>query len=322
MTRAQERLIISGGCPKRPAQGTFFRFLQSVTTSKVGSSDCENVTVGSVSFPHTLSESAGFLSVKSEQQIPVMKSPPDLRLWIDGWAAREKSWLGYNSTSTYLTPTSQTKKIYPVKKFSGTEGLGALPGILTHRVLETWDFKDDLERLRNRIEEICDRGIPSEKYGESASIRAEVFKMLETFHSSPIYRILQGATIIGREVPFTVPWDCVSESGQAIKGFSCVMEGVIDLVYQLNGQYWVADYKTDHLSEKDLSTKVTYYQEQMGIYKQAARRCLGLHEVKCHLFFFTTWKSHSSVVVVLRREGYECEIDRGCDHYLGWVAFR
>ena len=50
---------------------------------------------------------------------------------------------------------------------------------------------------------------------------------------------LRSATILGREVPFIMPWDDRQ-----------VMEGVIDLIYRLDGELWIADYKTDETAEE------------------------------------------------------------------------
>ena len=59
--------------------------------------------------------------------------------------------------------------------------------------------------------------------------------MLEVFIRSDIFRVLREATIVGREVPFAIPWS-TSESRHA------VMEGIIDLVYRLNGDIWIAEH--------------------------------------------------------------------------------
>ena len=295
MTRAQERLIISGGCPKRPVKGTFLSFLQSVTASKIEDSHCETITVGSVTIPKTVTNSVGLISESVERGGRTLTRPQDLSSWLNRWGIREKNWVESNAMPTYLNPTSQSHSLHQAREFQGTngytEGSRALIGILTHRVLETWDFLHNVDQLRGRVEEVCEYGIPSEQLQKRTAIFEEVYEILQVFLTSSIYPMLQRAIIVGREVPFTISWDCVPKTGQAIKGSSRVMEGVIDLVYQVDEQWWIADYKTDHVLEKEIPSKATYYQEQTNIYKNAARRCLGLQEVKCHLIFLRLGKA-------------------------------
>lgn len=64
-----------------------------------------------------------------------------------------------------------------------------------------------------------------------------------------------------------------------------MMEGVIDIIYRLDGTIWIADYKTDRTSPAEVSEKATVYASQALIYREAAARCLGLSQVSCQLVF-------------------------------------
>ena len=66
------------------------------------------------------------------------------------------------------------------------------------------------------------------------------------------------------------------------------MEGVIDLVYRLDGQVWIADYKTDLVSERELASQAAEYQVQARIYREAVSRCLGLDKVNFQFLFLRT----------------------------------
>ena len=120
---------------------------------------------------------------------------------------------------------------------------------------------------------------------EAQQIFPELVKIFQVFYASEPYRTIQGATILGREVPFAVPWDCSNDSNRAIKSPSSVMEGVIDLIYQVNGQVWVADYKTDDIEDDDMTRHVSRYETQAKVYRDAASQCLGLTQVGCQLLF-------------------------------------
>jgi ATP-dependent helicase/nuclease subunit A len=64
-----------------------------------------------------------------------------------------------------------------------------------------------------------------------------------------------------------------------------VMEGVIDLIYRLDGITWIADYKTDQLAAPEASSRAVRYSEQAAIYREAATRCLGLSHVSFQFVF-------------------------------------
>ncbi len=52
------------------------------------------------------------------------------------------------------------------------------------------------------------------------------------------------------------------------------MEGVIDVLYEKEGNLYLADYKTDHVQRKDLSSVMEHYYHQAEIYSEAVCRSL------------------------------------------------
>ena len=89
--------------------------------------------------------------------------------------------------------------------------------------------------------------------------------MFSTFLSSSYYDRLRHATIVGQEVPFIVPWN----DGEQI------MEGVIDLLYRLDGHLWIVDYKTDRLERDEVGQRAEVYREQATVYTKAIAQSLG-----------------------------------------------
>jgi ATP-dependent helicase/nuclease subunit A len=77
-----------------------------------------------------------------------------------------------------------------------------------------------------------------------------------------------------------MPWD----NGQ-------VMEGVMDILYRLDGQLWVADYKTDAVEAADVTSHAERYRTQGQIYKRAATRCLREESVRFHCLFLHCGKA-------------------------------
>jgi ATP-dependent helicase/nuclease subunit A len=88
--------------------------------------------------------------------------------------------------------------------------------------------------------------------------------ILTAFLSSEFYARMPTATILGREIPFVIPW----HEGQ-------VMEGVIDLMYRFDGRIWIADYKTDRITAGETRARAQQYALQATAYRAAAERCLG-----------------------------------------------
>ena len=62
------------------------------------------------------------------------------------------------------------------------------------------------------------------------------------------------------------------------------MEGVIDVIYRLDGEVWVADYKTDAVSTDQAAGRAEQYRVQSEVYKAAVKQGLGT-EPRFHFFF-------------------------------------
>ena len=50
------------------------------------------------------------------------------------------------------------------------------------------------------------------------------------------------------------------------------MEGVIDLIYRLDGELWIVDYKTDEISADQAAARAEQYRTQSEVYKAAVRQ--------------------------------------------------
>ncbi|MCA9474044.1 MAG: UvrD-helicase domain-containing protein [Nitrospirales bacterium] len=289
MTRAQERLILSGACPKRQASGTFFRLLEAAASQPIGSLESGEVLFGSTAIPLSLLEVSEHSRAQAGQAVSAKTTAIDLSCWKTSWETRDRIWNILKATPTSMTPTSLTLKRRTVPLQNGqaetSRQKGIQVGVLAHRILERWNFSQDSNRLENHIASLCRQGLQREKNEVRENIRQDLTDLFKKFMASSIYQRLERSTIIGREVPFTIPWDCLQDSGIAINEIQGVMEGVIDLVYEYEGQTWILDYKTDRIEEKEISDRMHSYRTQAKIYQQAVRYCLGLQDVKCQLLF-------------------------------------
>jgi ATP-dependent helicase/nuclease subunit A len=142
-------------------------------------------------------------------------------------------------------------------------------------VLEEWDFAADPGRLSHLVRAVVRRSSQPGWTDDLVQLEGELQTLLTAFAGSKPYAELKRAEILAREVPFCIPW---GKDGQ-------VMEGVMDLVYRLDGRVWIADYKTDRVEPDELADRAARYGPQAAVYRAAVARCLGLADVGFQFIF-------------------------------------
>lgn len=154
--------------------------------------------------------------------------------------------------------------------------VGAFIGTLAHRLLEQWNFADDSGKAIDQVASMCAE-LDSDNTYDASEISSIIQEMLKVFAKSEIYQMLRAATIVGREIPFAIPWHTSSPQPSALctQHVISTMEGTIDLVYRLNGDIWIADYKTDRITSDEIAGRAEEYRLQAQIYTEAVSQCLG-----------------------------------------------
>jgi ATP-dependent helicase/nuclease subunit A len=192
--------------------------------------------------------------------------------------ARKIEWETRRTTLRRLTPSSlSSRRPEAHVPRIGTEreaDLSRLIGVSAHAVLEQWDFTGPLTAISRAIEQAIHRTVAQAYPALLAAVREDLTLVFKGFFSSEPYRILQLATVLGREVPFVMP-----------VGEDQTMEGVIDLIYQLDGRIWIADYKTDDVAAEDVRGRVDRYRPQAESYARAVARSLGVPSIASQLIF-------------------------------------
>ena len=290
MTRAKERLILSCGVPDRLPRGSFLGILKEAADSPIGSAEHREIQIGEMVMPQTIDSQPDPIAGKKLKGLPdKLHDPPNMEGVWKQWNLRERRWNSTNSIKRFLTPTSlldSENRIVPSRRReSPANSQGRVIGTLAHSILEVWDFTSDFEQIQDIMARISQGGLLPEFTQNSGNLQSELLEIFRAFHTSEPYRNLQGATIVGREIPFVIPWDCSEPHDQDIKSQTRVMEGVIDLAYKLDGDWWIADYKTDYLEDGFPTHRATKYEEQAKIYRDAAAQCLGLTDIGCQLIF-------------------------------------
>jgi ATP-dependent helicase/nuclease subunit A len=147
-------------------------------------------------------------------------------------------------------------------------------GVCAHAVLERWDFSKPCSEISTVIERACRRHVAPDYPQLMCNVTEDLTAIFDKFLSSEPYTRLQRATVLGREVPFVMPF-----------GEDRMMEGVIDVIYRLDDRIWIADYKTDDVAAEDVQARADRYRSQADSYSQAVAGALGLSSVSFQLIF-------------------------------------
>ncbi len=286
MTRAKERLILSGAQTSRSATGNFLSLLRGVIGEAVGSREASELPVGEGRMTQVvLPADEGRPRARVAQE---RASRPGDEL--DGFEARRQSraarWVHCRDRPTVLTPSMlEGPRHGPTgagSQVAGDRGLASTVGSLVHKALECWNYRNGVEVLLEQFTQGAGGWIPEEFQGRSAELIKEVRDVLKAFARSAAYAELRDATILGREVPFIMPWPGPPPT---------LMEGRIDLLYEKDGGLWVADYKTDRLAESEVAARLDTYRPQAQAYTEAVRQAVGRTPAGFNLIFLRLGKS-------------------------------
>jgi len=269
MTRAREHLTVSCAATARRGGGSFLSMLEEA--------------VGELTLSHgTGIVPSGTGHIRIKVLVESLEPPKqdraegrkklrefDWTAYADLWGRRINYFKKAIRTPLFVTPTllkareeEVTEGAPQSERRSGTREQALLIGDFAHKFLQHWDFSVNPETFRDRLQSFMTR-YPLEGLDRNGSaIQAELEEMFRGFFSSPAYEELRTSQILGREVPLLIPWKAQ------------VMEGVIDVLYEKEGNLYLADYKTDRVQRKDLSSVMERYYHQAEIYSEAVCRSL------------------------------------------------
>ncbi|MDO8546972.1 MAG: 3'-5' exonuclease, partial [Nitrospirales bacterium] len=268
MTRAKERLILSGALTGRSSSGNFLSLLRDVIGEAVGSRDATELSVGEGGLTQAILPADEGRPRERAAKERAPRSADDVSGFEARRQARAERWAQCRERPVVLTP-STLKSLPRGPSGVGSQvegGLAAEIGKLAHKAMEQWSYREEVKVMLEKFLKDAGRWIPEEFQGRSAEIMSEVQDVLKTFARSEAYAELQGATILAREVPFMMPWSGLPPA---------IMEGRIDLLYEKDGGLWVADYKTDRITEAEVVGRMETYRPQAEAYTKAVRQSFG-----------------------------------------------
>ena len=278
MTRAKELVLLSASVTARSVGENVLDWLQGIGIGEVGSATTQALKIGSSAIPHRVVPAPD--RKWPRRSLATMAATPviDPATIAELWNKRTARWEAARARSRHVTPTSLSQNAEPVGPRPLTSAhdpqASRLVGVVAHRILERWDFANAPSRLLDQIPPSLQNLLSPEDELHAPVIADSLIEIFTRFGRSDSYARLRSATIVGREVPFIMAW-----------GERQVMEGVIDLIYRLDGRTWIADYKTDQVTESEAPHRAIRYSQQAAIYREAGSRCLGLSEVSFQFLF-------------------------------------
>ncbi len=267
MTRARECLVLSGALPKRRVRGALLDLLEEAAGAELGGSEQADIPVGGVGLRQTILKGDDRPPSRPREQPKVLEDSATDQAFSDRWAQRDRIWEALRAEPLIVSPSDFIQQ--PVRMGREEAGRARLSvsgktvGTMVHRLLQYWDFDAEVEP---QVAVITRASLALDEQEETTeqAIVEEVQTLLRAFARSPAYARLRNATVIGREVPFLRPWN---EGRQ-------ILEGVIDLLYRLDGQLWIADYKTDMIPLDQVAARADTYREQARLYQAAVAQSL------------------------------------------------
>ncbi|MDD5434615.1 MAG: UvrD-helicase domain-containing protein [Nitrospira sp.] len=313
MTRARESLIISGTMYGSMNRNCFMSMIKDVAGDSVGEESVDEIVLGRGRIKQTIirQELLERYKAKEDNKRTELTGSKAFLTGYGGieelaglWERRAKNYSDTAGKSIFISPTKMEKES-AVDDVPGTIGTrpavdsvrgralnamdrAVLIGKVVHYILEHWDFRNDKlymggpqgDMIPGDVpEDLIARFMPQQTEVVISSVKEEIKGIMKNFLLSPAYKELKGAEIIGREVPFTMPWD-----GQ-------VMEGFMDVIFKDGEGIYIADYKTDRVQESEMDNKAIEYSLSGRIYIEVVKRCLGINASGFKLIFLRAGKS-------------------------------
>jgi ATP-dependent helicase/nuclease subunit A len=234
----------------------------------------------------TLFEAEMIENVELPLDLNIQAMKPSLTITLADYQRNTKNkqeWLEERKTNSYDTwsPTKD-KDFSQLAGVERDEGGGMNWGTLIHAVLEKVVKGYDVHHyIRQALQ----------KYDIPIEREDEVNLIIDSFRQTKIWEEVFSASEVLTEVPFSVSinkednlymqMDRQVESSEPV-----FVKGVIDLVYKLEDNWVIVDYKTDRpTNEEDFQRLQEFYQGQISFYKNAWGKLTNEKVSRAELFF-------------------------------------
>lgn len=187
-----------------------------------------------------------------------------------------------------VEPIFHDEEVYPLlpKFLQEKEVLtGASRGSAYHRVMELLDFTRDYDEaaLEEELEKQAKRGFLSEDM-RACICKADVLRFLESSLGKRMKRAAENG-LLHAEQPFVLGIDATEIYPELSEAEMVLLQGIIDVYFEEDGELVVADYKTDKVQKaQELKEK---YRVQLECYARALERLTGKHVKEKIIYSFT-----------------------------------
>ncbi len=288
LTRAKEKLIVTAVVPASKKTGAF-----EFTDKKMTETEIENASSYIKIIAPVIKESKNPLWTYHEYEagtvcpaVPEIQAEkadvdPDsirdsINTLLDKYSAVKKPVVARTKTSVsdLKGHGGFSSKLQKLPSFMNTEQKGGAEfGTLVHRVMEKIDIT---------------KSIPDEVMRITGEENKTIVQKVQGFFESPLGKRALKSNI-KRETPFEIKIPATDFQGQEIEGETMLLQGVIDMYFEEDGQIVLVDYKTDKcLSMDELFEK---YSVQLKWYMEAIKRLLK-KEVK-EVFIYSFYLNES-----------------------------
>ncbi|MFO0773611.1 MAG: UvrD-helicase domain-containing protein [Nitrospiraceae bacterium] len=295
MTRARDRLVLSGSRVARPKHDSVFRLLETVSGTQLFEGTPAQLTLGDVTVP------VAQLTAPVRHHAAIHAADAhESDTWIPSevialWQRRTAAWESARTTARRITPNQLTSSISSPRQTSitsTTPNLARLVGTCIHAVLQHWRTDETRELLLARIDPVAINYGKDLQPDEQIVLTRQIREVLTGFLQSALFARLQRSEILAQELPFFMTTAASNTTAPPQ-----LIEGTIDLVYRDGGEVWVADYKSDALEAANDSpgpdvvetaaARADRYRPQLEQYRQAVAESLRLptQEVGMELIF-------------------------------------
>lgn len=172
---------------------------------------------------------------------------------------------------------------------------GTTFGTLMHKAMEMLDFTKlaaTEETLRQEIRNLWDQQIFTEEETRtllSHRKNRNPIQALLTFAESPLCQAMKKASVIRKEMPFSILLPAHDFYPDCETGEKIFLQGVMDCMLEDHDGIIIIDYKTDHtMTEDELRN---HYKIQLQVYGEAAEKLLGKPVKHLYLWSFTFGKA-------------------------------
>ena len=162
-------------------------------------------------------------------------------------------------------------------------------GTLMHTVMQHLPFRSG-GLNQSEIEQYIGRLIEQHIIPEDAQTDIR-YDDITYFVQSELYETIAQSDAIYRELPFVVNQSKV-ESMREVEEDASIIQGMIDLIFVKEGQYYFVDYKTDafnrrrNMTDEEIGEQLrSRYKVQMDYYRNTLETLLNA-DVKGYLYFF------------------------------------